>query len=620
MKDKIKILTCHHKQAPIYTSKYIIPIQAGKEISNVQLNMIGDNTGKNISEKNRSWCELTVIYWMWKNLDADYYGLFHYRRFLNFNAIGGGYNIFHEFDSKSISDFGWDDKIIEDICNKFDIITSPIWNIHPVGLPNKLMTNYEFYAKEHFAKDLDIVIDIIKERSPNIYPYALKSLYSKECFFANMFIMNKRYFFEYCEWIFDILFEAEKKIDISQYDSYQYRIWGFIAERLSNCFLEYIKARDKNLRYTSLGMVFGIFEKYNFSKNEFETDLLIQKKRNNSILSKETINIVFSIDDNYAKHCATAIQSILDFSNENQNIAFYILHDKNLSEECQSLLKNIENKNIEVSFIKVNEDDFKFYPLNRSHISIATYYRLAIHKLLPKHVDKIIYLDADILVLDNIANLWNEDVSEFILAGSPDEGGISQIRRLGLSISHNYINAGICIMNIDKMRLLNLDNLYAKSLYENYDLITLQDQDILNITFEKNIKRLSVKWNMQSRMFKYNELEHSYSYKEIEEAMKAPGIIHFSDHQKPWQVSSRHPLKYLFTFYENKIKDDWKLIHQKSNILNFISYEVKGDIVEIFITFKNTQKTIFIRKKIARIAFKIGKSIFKILNKMRIIK
>lgn len=81
----VKILVCHHKASPYIKNECFLPVQVGKEISNVTLDYCQpDNYGDNISEKNKSWCELTALYWAWKNLDADFYGLMHYRRLLNF--------------------------------------------------------------------------------------------------------------------------------------------------------------------------------------------------------------------------------------------------------------------------------------------------------------------------------------------------------------------------------------------------------------------------------------------------------------------------------------------------------------------------------------------------------
>ncbi|WP_109078719.1 DUF4422 domain-containing protein [Aggregatibacter kilianii] len=615
MKNNIKIFTCYHKPSPIFESECIIPIHSGKSISNQELNIIGDNSGDNISERNKSWCELTVLYWMWKNVDADYYGLFHYRRFLNFNKLGGGYDIFNDFSKQSLREFGWDDTKIRSVCSQYDVLTSPIWNIHPVGLPSYKMTNYDFYAKEHFAKDLDKVVDIISIKYPEMYPYVLKSLYSKECFFANMMIMNKKYFNEYCDFLFNILFEAESITDISEYDSYQKRIWGFIAERLSNCYLEYIKSRDYNLKYTQLGMVFGIFDKNEFSREEIEQNIISMRETSKDLIVGDVINIVFSIDDNYARYCAVAIKSILDFVNKDQKIHFYIVHDPNkLSEKSKAFLSSFEDFSIRFTFIKVNNADFNFYPLNREHISVATYYRLALPKLLPDTVNKIIYLDSDIIVLDNIAKLWNESMDSSPIAGVLDEGGVLQIRRLGLPLSHNYINAGITLMDINKLRSINLDHLFSRILYENYDLITLQDQDIINIAFSNNIKKLPLRWNVQSRMYKQNELEYAYSQKELEEAALCPAIVHFSDRNKPWQYSCKHLLKFYFKHYDQLLGHTDILPNTNLGINNFISWEILGDKAIIYLSFRDINKTFEVNKGFAKLCYRLIKKFSKIFK------
>lgn len=613
----VKIFVCYHKNTPVFESECIIPIHVGKANSSVNLNMIGDNTKDNISDRNGSWCELTALYWMWKNVQADYYGLFHYRRFLNFNQIGGGYEVFTDFSDDNIQQFGWTDEKIRNVCSQYDILTSPVWGIHPVGLPNMLQTNYDFYDKEHFIKDLDIVIDLIKEKYPEIYPYALKSLYSKECFFANMMIMKKAYFNEYCEWIFDILFTAEKMVDISEYDSYQKRIWGFIAERLANCFLEYVRVRDTKLKYTSLGMVYGIFNKNQYDINEIITNVRKNKQESLDIVSNDEINIAFAIDDKYARHCASAIKSILDNANPNQKFKFFIICDKFFSNEIKLRLLDFENENIKIVFLNVNVSDFSIYPLNREHISIATYYRLGLHKLLPNDVNKIIYLDADLVVLDNICKLWNTDFEDNYIAGAPDEGGVTQMRRLGLPISHNYINAGICMMNIEKMRSINLDHLYAESFYRYENLISLQDQDILNIAFVNKIKRLHCKWNVQSRFYKdYNELEYAYSDNETKEAALTPSIVHFSDREKPWQLHCNHLLKFYYAYYQSLLDKTWyeEPNHQveAKEVRDLISYNKLGNNhAELKMTINNKFYSFTFKHKWSR---KMGKVVYNIVR------
>ena len=90
MENKVfKILVVHHKKDKVYKDDIYTPIHAGKSLSNLELDMIGDDTGYNISEKNPYYCELTALYWAWKNLhDIDYLGLCHYRRYFDFSTSG----------------------------------------------------------------------------------------------------------------------------------------------------------------------------------------------------------------------------------------------------------------------------------------------------------------------------------------------------------------------------------------------------------------------------------------------------------------------------------------------------------------------------------------------------
>lgn len=628
----VKIFVCYHKNTPVFESECIIPIHVGKANSSVNLNMIGDNTKDNISDRNGSWCELTALYWMWKNVQADYYGLFHYRRFLNFNQIGGGYEVFTDFSDDNIQQFGWTDEKIRNVCSQYDILTSPIWKIHPAGLPHMIQTNYDFYDKEHFIKDLDIVINLIKEKYPEIYPYALKSLYSTESFFANMMIMKKEYFNEYCEWIFDILFTAEQLIDISEYDSYQKRIWGFIAERLANCFLEYLKAKNTYLKHTSLGMAYGVFSNHQYEINDIISNVRTNKQNSINMISRDAINIAFTIDDKYAKNCAITIKSIVDNANPKQKFKFFIICDKSFSNEMKLHLLDFENENIKIIFLNANPDDFAIYPLNGEHISIITYYRLELHKILPNNVDKVIYLDADTIVLDNICKLWATELDDdYLLAGSLDEGGIIQMRRLGLPISHNYINSGVCLINIKKMRSINLEHLYAESFYRYRNLISLQEQDILNIAFVNQIKKLHCKWNVQSRFYReYNDLEYAYSDIEAKEAILTPSIIHFSSGEKPWHSHCNHVLKFYFAYYQSLLNTNWhdnlkkqdnyfnddlkiniKNNTEKQEISNLISYNKFGKNAELKITLNNKVRSFTFKRKLGR---KIGKIIYNVIR------
>lgn len=186
-------------------------LQVGKEIGK-ELPYDGDNIGDNISEKNRNFCELTGIYWLWKNVSCDIIGICHYRRYFVWNE---------DFIQK---------KEIESLLSKYDVIT-------PYSGSSKYENNWQHYEHTHIKKDMEVCRNILEKLAPDYlhaFDYVMSS--NLECL-GNMVITRKITFDEYCSWMFPILFELEKNIDISGYDEYQARIFGFISERLFRVWL-----------------------------------------------------------------------------------------------------------------------------------------------------------------------------------------------------------------------------------------------------------------------------------------------------------------------------------------------------------------------------------------------
>lgn len=164
--NKSKIIVCYHKESDNYENDCLLPLHVGKaNHPEVLPNMVGDNTGDNISDKNSSYCELTGLYWLWKNIKADNYGLFHYRRFLDIKNKYSG----QLYSSKlNITDF--DSLAVNTEMSKYDMI-----------LPKKSkfkMSLYEHYKKTHFIKDLDTVKDIIRNKYPHYVAAMEKALNS----------------------------------------------------------------------------------------------------------------------------------------------------------------------------------------------------------------------------------------------------------------------------------------------------------------------------------------------------------------------------------------------------------------------------------------------------------
>lgn len=580
---KIKILVCHHKEAPYVKNECVLPIQVGRALHANKLDYcIGDDTGENISAKNPYWCELTALYWAWKNLDADYYGLMHYRRYLSFSN-DEQYNIITSLKNRDVVS-SMSPENIRKMCEDYDIITGPIWDIHPVNLDNLIMTAYDFYEREHEKKDLDFTLEIIKQKYPQYYFAALDSITSTKCFFMNLMVLKKELFFSYCSFLFGVLEEVEKKISLKGRDSYQKRVFGFLAERLSNIFVLYCQQNDESVRIKHTGMFF-LADTNDIDVNKIityceEREYPINQVENSDARIDDCINICMSFDDNYLAPALTALMSLTKHTKS--KLRLYILCDSHLSIKSRTLIKNSLSNHI-VEFINVQPGILKYLPLNREHISIYTYYRLLIHNLID--ADKVIYLDADIIVMDDIEKLWNIDIGKACVAGVLDEGGVTQSRRLKLGNDANYINAGVMIFNIKeiKNKYPNISSEYIETYYSYRKYIILQDQDIINIKFNDEIYILPMKWNMSGRIFEKNELDYKYRKEDIIAALDDMGILHFTDRRKPWSAQSMHPLKSLYWSYRRRI-DILPMSYKENIVYHFqkrISYTIDGNRVYI---------------------------------------
>lgn len=255
MKD-IQILVATHKKYKMPESDIYLPIHVGRE-GKEDLGYQGDNEGDNISDKNGNYCELTGLYWAWKNLNCKYVGLSHYRRYF----VGSKNETFiTNYKSASKSILGENE--IKELMKNYDII-----------LPKK--RNYfienvrSHYKNAHNIEDLEETQKIINDKYPD-YLEAFETVMNKKTLHLyNMFVLKKELFNEYCEWLFDILLELEKRIDISNYDSYQSRIYGFISERLFNVWIEYKELNQVSLDILSLENI-NLYNKYSqFLKRKF---------------------------------------------------------------------------------------------------------------------------------------------------------------------------------------------------------------------------------------------------------------------------------------------------------------------------------------------------------------
>lgn len=213
----IKILVATHKKYTMPKDDIYMPIQVGKE-GKEDLGYVVDNVGDNISTKNQYYCELTGIYWAWKNLNTDYIGLCHYRRYFVYNKKGW---IMEKDKFSKVLNREEVQKILRDT----DII-----------LPKKrhyiIEDLYSHYKHTMYIEPLDETRKIIEEKYPE-YVKEFDRLHSRtSAHMFNMFIMKKEILDRYCEWLFCILDELEKRVGDIKYDDFHSRFYGRISELL----------------------------------------------------------------------------------------------------------------------------------------------------------------------------------------------------------------------------------------------------------------------------------------------------------------------------------------------------------------------------------------------------
>lgn len=229
---EIKILIATHKKYWMPSDEIYLPIHVGKQ-NKKSIGYIGDETGENISHKNQDYCELTALYWGWKNLKADYIGLAHYRRHFSIKqTVLGKENKKRAVLTK---------EELRNILKSTDIILPEKRNYY-------IETNSTHYKHAHQAKWLDETEKIIQESYPQ-YQEAFQCVSDRSwAHMFNMMIMKKEQIDSYCSWLFAILAELEKRVACSKQPA-EPRLYGYISELLLDVWIEANQLSYKEINF-----------------------------------------------------------------------------------------------------------------------------------------------------------------------------------------------------------------------------------------------------------------------------------------------------------------------------------------------------------------------------------
>jgi lipopolysaccharide biosynthesis glycosyltransferase len=267
---------------------------------------------------------------------------------------------------------------------------------------------------------------------------------------------------------------------------------------------------------------------------------------------KTEIHIACSIDRNYIQHIGVTLTSLFE---NNTNCRFNVhLFSSEFEEEELTAIKSIcNNYHHAFTYYFLNPKLFDGFFLS-NHITVASYYRIFIPERLPYHIEKCIYLDADLIIKKDVEVLFSVSLEDKMIAGIPDpnQDNINN-ERLGIPLTHRYLNAGVLILNCKKWRNGNWTEKLTHYIIKNHDIIYFHDQDTLNKNFFDDCLYLDLKWNLQTAVYELprKKLVEVYGENQMNEAIHSPAIIHYTGSSKPWDYLNMHPLrkeyfKYLY--------------------------------------------------------------------------
>lgn len=273
---------------------------------------------------------------------------------------------------------------------------------------------------------------------------------------------------------------------------------------------------------------------------------------------RDTLEVIFSSDDNYARHMGAAIRSLMAHNTDFGAINVYMIDNK-ISAGNKTRLEEVVTAfpNGHVIWI-----DFAAWlsrlKLNLQWpISLSSYARLFVASMIPESVGRILYLDCDMIICDSLRTFWATDLQGAVIGGVQDFVNDATKGAVGLEPTDPYYNAGMLLIDMDAWRKRGIEDACLSFIEAHEGRVTHHDQGVLNGVLRGSVYTLPVRYDLMTihYLFGRRKLEkffcdHSafYSVDEIEAAKKAPAILHYTPSftSRPWVRSCAHPLRRLY--------------------------------------------------------------------------
>lgn len=503
-----------------------------------------DNQGDNISKKNKSYCELTTQYWAWKNMEADYYGFCHYRRFFSFNSREIGQSCwgtieYDYLDERALQELKLNEHDMRSVIERYDFLIAR--GVEASAMQADTIYNHYDNAQELYIRDVEIFLQIIKEKYPHMYETA-DAFFQGHIFYpCNMFIMKKELFQEYSSILFDVLEEFEKRADMRNYSREGFRTTGHLGERMAGIYYLYMKNQKK---YKTGEIQIALFH----HAEEPQTVQIGHPDIVTAVQNQAYVPVVLAANQAYVPILYTCVQSIVDHASDSRIYEIFIFHTDIQAQSQEVFLKNLVQCNIHIQFMNVMQYVEGYRLQAKQHITTETFYRFLALQIL-KDIKKAVYLDCDMVICRDIAELFDTDLGGHLIAAVRDADFAGQCNRkhsemmeyckkvLHMEDASAYFQAGVLVMNIEGLNKVTS----VRELFEMSDtgIYRFSDQDILNIVCKGRVVYLDMKWNVlfdcgHSRWKDVVKYAPYYILDEYEAARKQPYIIHYAGWLKPW--------------------------------------------------------------------------------------
>lgn len=262
-----------------------------------------------------------------------------------------------------------------------------------------------------------------------------------------------------------------------------------------------------------------------------------------------TKHVVSAADDHYAQHLGVMLTSLLERAGRPQDFCLHVI-DSGISEANKRRFRQLSDKyGAALQFLPFSLDAIQV-PVSR-HINHVSYMRLFLTDLLPDNVARVLYLDCDMVVMQDPSPLWALDLAGNWLA-AVDSTDLYRNRRLGLPDGAQFFNAGLLFVDLEQWRRADVRKAFLEAVNEAPEPLQYHDQDVLNMVLHDKWLKLPPKWNVRKAFYTIRDGQTCYSREQLDEAIRDPAILHYTEAVKPWHYLDNHPHKDAYRMFLDK--------------------------------------------------------------------